>query len=386
MLLILATISTAQGAWNAVHRSQDFQWSGDRILLAHHDPWAEYLQGDPEHLVLMTQVPNYTPILYVLLAPIGLLPILPAKIAWMICNFFFATISGVLAARFYGMRGPSIVAIVCLFLMATPVRNSFGNGQQGLLVLLILCVTLLSPRLTDARAAGAGLSYFKFNFAPPVFLYLLLRGGVRAVLMSAIPSIAATLAVWLWLTGGRDPHEIVKLILEPLQVSQTGYTVSGGAANLMDVLEKVLRLFQTPKPFLTPITFAVAFFICLAVLYCAIKRNPGSSVQWQMALMATMSFCLFKHHSYDAGVLLLPFCYALRLRHHLSAQIILLILINSWYLQRILDAAHIIVPQADAVHCALLLLALGFLYRLRTAEGEIEADGRAVPVFAPVKA
>src|ERR1035437_2129471 len=199
VLLILAAWSSVQAGENAMARSQDLQWSGTKLLLAHADPWAVYLGPNGHAAFYMTQIPNYLPILYVLLIPIGWMSLTTAKLVWLVCNLLFAVGSGVLAARFYGLSKDSSFAVVCLMLMATPTRTTIGNGQQGLMVLFLWCVSLLSLRLTDSRSMLAGVSYFKFNYAPPVFLYLLFRGGVRAALMSAVPNVVATLVVWLWL-------------------------------------------------------------------------------------------------------------------------------------------------------------------------------------------
>lgn len=98
----LGVLSALAGAKNAMApgRSQDFEWSGVRMLLDHVDPWLDFLQGHPLHRILLLQIPNYLPVLYVLMAPLRLLPFTVAKAAWVVCNLGFAVASAVMAARF----------------------------------------------------------------------------------------------------------------------------------------------------------------------------------------------------------------------------------------------------------------------------------------------
>jgi len=370
LLLLLAGLSATVGAVNGMNRSQDFQWSGERVLLQHVDPWMEYLQGDPAHRFILSQVPNYLPVLYVLLVPVGLLSLSYAKGLWVFCNLTFAVTSGFAAARFYQFRGRSVVAIVCLLLIATPTRNSMGNGQQALLILMIWCLTLLTPRLTDRRACLAGISYFKFTFAPPLFLYLLFRGGLRAVVLAAIPVLAGLLLVWFWLTQGHDFHELLRLTWEPLRVAQHGYTPDRQDPNLMNLVEVFVN-GRMREGALNGLELALALVVCVPISYLAFRRHRDSSVQWQMAIMATMSYTLFKHHAYDEVVLLLPLCYALRFWRDAKAQFTLLLLGYLLYVQRIVDAIHLHLDFA-AIQFAMLVCVLALMYRMRGLEETAE--------------
>jgi len=367
LLMLLAVASAGVGAWNGLHHSQDFQWSGARLLAAHIDPWAEYLRGDPDHRIVLTQNPNYLAILYVLILPLGLLPLMAAKVVWIACNLVFAVVSGAVAARFYGLRGRGVVTAVCLLLMATPVRNSIGNGQQGLLVLLIWCVSLLTLKLSDTQAGLAGISYCKFNFAPPVFLYLLFRCGVKAALLSLIPMLAAIGLVWLWITGGHDAHVLLRIGLEPFAAARTGYTYIAGDQNLMVVMEPLLHRWS--EPVRDGIEFGAALGVCLVVSYLAFRHHRENSVQWQMALMATMSVGLFKHHAYDAVVLLLPLCYALGRWQERRAKIVLGLIGYLFYFERVLEAAHLHPRWAYLAEFAMLMAILAMTYRLREPSG-----------------
>ena len=48
---------------------------------------------DPHHMILKTQIPNYLPLLYLMMLPLGALPPLQRKIIWALCNLAFAAVS-----------------------------------------------------------------------------------------------------------------------------------------------------------------------------------------------------------------------------------------------------------------------------------------------------
>ena len=339
LLLALALLSTAAGVRNAAHTSQDFQWSGERLLLAHADPWAAYLAGDPEHSFVLSQVPNYLPILYVLLAPLGLLPLSTAQWVWALLNVCFAIISVAAAGRAYRLSWRSQVLVGCLFLMATPTRNSIGNGQQGLPVLMLWCLTLLSPGWGAAKASWSGLAYFKFSFAPPMLCFLFFRRGVKAVLWSLLPAALSLILVWLWITGGHDPVAIFRMAAEPLAVARRGFSAAPDNPNLMNLLEPLLMRFGAAVS--AGVELAVATAICAAVSRTAFRDRGADSIPWQMALMATMSYGLFKHHPYDAVVLLLPLCHAVACREQGRAKAVLGLIAYMFYGRKLLEAAHL---------------------------------------------
>ena len=350
-VVLAGAISCIAGVVHAVVRSQDFQWSGERLLLQHVDPWQDYLLGDPAHGLLATQVPNYLPILYVLLVPFGWMSAHGANLAWALCNAAFATVSALLVARFYGFRSwRGMLAITGAMLAAAPTRVTISNGQQGLLILVLWSVALLhTGATTTRRAALAGVSYLKYSFAPALVLLLLLRDGLRrglrTVMWSLVPAAVATVLVWLWISGGHDPRHLLALVVEPLAVTRVGYQPTGDPGQtFMDLFEFLLggNLVATPR--LTLMSLLVAVAITLAVLLLAIRKPYTNSntaetdrTGWLTALMATMSFVLYKHHPYDEVVFLFPLCYALRHWRRPAAMAALFLIAYCWYVQPLVD-------------------------------------------------
>jgi len=371
-LVVMAVLSTAVGVRNGIHRSQDFQWSGERLLVAHVDPWAVYLAGDPQHELILTQIPNYLAILYVLLIPLGLLSLAKANLVWALCNVGFAVVSAVLASRFYGLRGWSGVGLVCAMMIATPTRTAIGNGQQSLLVLFCWCASLLAYRLTDWRSAVAGIGYFKFTFGPPSFIYLWARGGWRPAVVSLLPAFAAVGAVWFWLTGGHDLHGLVKIALEPFRVARTGYQGAEGDPNLMSVLDTIFLRLQVNASLASVLELLAALAVSILIAWKVLQQRAGRSVQGSLAVMATMSFVLYMHHSYDGVVLLLPLCYAWRLQRETTAKWILALLAYVLYLERAIDTVQSLSAVSVWVEFVVLSAVLVLTCRLCARESDVE--------------
>ena len=364
LLVMMTLCSVGAGMHNALAHSQDFQWSGAHLLRQHVDPWAEYLRGDPGRRLIVTQIPNYLAVLYVLLLPLGSTEVHTANVVWMGCNVFFAIASGVLAARANGLRGKAVLGVVCLLLMATAARNTIGNGQQGLLVLFLWCAALpLWTRSANGGAALAGVSYLKFSFAPPMFLYLLFRWGVRAALLSLTPAGAALVLVWLWLAGAHHPALLLKLAMEPMQVAHTGFTTLAGDQDLMYLVEAGMRLNRGVES--RGLALAAALAVCVPVSYMAFRVHRGRSTAWHMAVLATMSYGLFKHHAYDGVVLLFPLCYALGRWREGGARLVLLLIGYLFYGQRVLEAMHLRPQWCYVVELAMLMTILGAVYRMQ---------------------
>ncbi len=397
---LLGIVSAWAGAHAAVFRSQDFQWSGERLLLRHVDPWQVYLTGNPGHALIGTQVPNYLPVLYVLLVPFGLLPMAIANSAWACCNVLFSVGSAVLAARFFGLRGVGWAMVVAgILLAANPTRTSISNGQQGLFVLALWSVALLWPVAAERSASRPGIgglllvgvSYLKYSFAPAVALYLLLRNGlrtgVRRLLWTALPALVSTVLVWLWIDQPHDVPHLLRQAVAPLQVAKAGYQPTADPGQtMMDLLEFLLGGHLVATPRLTAISFAVAIAITAGVLLGALRhlRRAGLAHSadgrgWLLALVATMSFVLYKHHPYDEVVFLYPLCYALRRWQRWPAAVVLVLIGYSWFVQRFVDPHFTWTFLWAEVRLAMLFVLLGMVYGARPLRA-VPAAPDAVPL------
>lgn len=340
------------------------QWSGARMLMQHIDPWADALAGDPAHMIAKTQIPNYLPLLYILMLPLGALPLPAAQIVWGLCNLAFAAVSAWLAARFYVRDRSVALAVVCLIWMSTPARVTVGNGQYGLLVLVLWCASLLAPGIDDKRAMIAGVSYVKFNFAPPLFLYLLMKSGLRRALLSLAPVLVGAALVCIWLHEWHSAGELFRFLTAPARVVESGgYFPRWGGTNLMDMVEPPLVSMHVPGAMLTAVSTSVAFITWGILLYKALRRNSGA-VGWHMALLGLGSFALFRHHSYDAVTLLFPLCFALEHWQRAQSKLLLGIVAYFWYLQQMVDEVYSWRFARSRLEFLLLVVAIVITYRM----------------------
>jgi hypothetical protein len=225
-------------------------------------------------------------------------------------------------------------------------------------------------RLTNTRAAIGGISYVKFNFGPPLFLYLLFRRGLRAALWSGVPAVIGSVLVWLWLPGTHTLRSFIHFFPEPLVVSQLSYSPAGYDNNLMDVLQTLILLIHGSicLSVVNLATITIAILTCVIAFYFAIYKHRGSSIQWQMALVGLLGYALFRHHPYDEIVLIFPFCYALMLWREARAKIVLFVIGYHWYVQRLFDAFNIGFYYIFMLQFALLIVAGMMIYQMRTIE------------------
>lgn len=340
VLAVLSLVSIWQGMHNAAlpDRSQDFQWSGAHLFWQHIDPWRDYLSGDPVHGIVKVQIPNYLPLLYVMLAPLGSLPLETASLIWAVCNLVFGIVSAFLCGRFYGLNTPYRLVLTALLLTSTPLRNSIGNGQQGIFVLLLWVLALCCTE-KPSNGLVMGVSYFKYSFAPPAFLFLLFRFGFVTALLSLAPALATFLFAFLWLGGSlRNPAAMLSMLTAPMKVAQTGFFGSAGP-NLMDILEWGLTHLHVAPGIVKIAVFTLPLIIAAALLFRKTRPTSGLSLEGQISLMAIISIALFKHHSYDTVVLLFPVAYCLRNLHEHTARWALGLLCYLWYGERLLRAA-----------------------------------------------
>ena len=212
-----------------------------------------------------------------------------------------------------------------------------------------------------------------------MFLYLLLRSGKRAALCSLIPAVAAIVFVWVWLTGAHHPAGLLSLAAEPFQVARTGFTPLAGDQNLMYLVQTLFHLDSSASS--QTVELAAALSILLPVSYLSFYVHRRRSVAWHLAILATLSYALIKHHSYDGVVLIFPLCYALRRWQVAGARVAMASLAYLFYGQRALEGAHLHPQWSFLVEFAMLMVILAAVYTLRE-----QTEPAAMPLHFPTPA
>ncbi len=365
---VLAAFSVVDAVRNAMLHSLDFQWSPVRLLTRHIDPWRVYLAGNPDHQILLNQVPNYLHELYVLLLPLGYLPYLAAKIVWAAINLALVLASCACVARLYELEKPKAWLLAVLVLLSTPFRVVVGNGQVTALILFSLALWAVAVS-SVSRGLLLGLSYAKYSVSPVLGMFLLLQRRWRLLMCSVLPPIAGFLCLKLWL-----PTAAWSLLLEPFRAS--AHNVSPGLANVMAVTEIVLR--RPPLFHAAPDAFYLAArageegvlpYVAALLLAGAIagylfwrqkKQTQKQTIDGRMLLacLPAAGLLCFKHQIYD--FLLLIFCLALALKAAPSAarSLLFLAIAYFWFVERLMHIRHWEFWPAVVMASFLLLSAL----------------------------
>ena len=304
LLALPALLSLLAGIRHAVigSGSHDLQWSGARLVLHRVDPFAVMLAQDPDHRILLAQIPNYLHELYILLLPLGALSFEHARVLWAACNCLFTLALLVALGRIYALDRTRILLLACLLLSSTPFRMALGNGQQSLLELLLFTAVFLPVPLLG-RGLSLGLSYAKYSFSPPLFLFLLFRRQFRLLAISLLPPLLGLFFTWLLVRGN-----LFKLAFEPFLVGRTGVEI--GPADLMSQIRLLMEGRLSPAVWHAIMLFAGLLSCILFSSWLSRQRNlsPGRVA----ALLSTASLLFLTHLTYDFVFLAVPLAAALR--------------------------------------------------------------------------
>jgi hypothetical protein len=300
-LTLPAAISLYAGFRNALSRSQDLQWSGANLVLQHIDPYSQFLRHDPEHRIVLSQVPNYLHELYILLLPLGALSFSHAKPVWAILNCLFAVLIAFILRRIYDLPRSQALLILLLLFGSTPFRIVVGNGQQSLLELLLFCLIFYFAK-PAGQGIALGLSYSKYSFSPVVFLYLFFRRQFRVLAISFIAPLLGLLIMGLLVHSN-----LLALSTEPLIVSRSD-TING-LGNLMTIIQiagrNVLSLSLTQK------IMAAAALLASVTFAFALSRQKNIFPPRDAAALAIATLMFFPHRTYDYVFLAIPLAAAL---------------------------------------------------------------------------
>lgn len=348
VLFIFAVTSVVQGIANALQYSRDFQWSPIVLLWQGMNPYVEVLSGNFSIHLILDQSPGYLHAMYVFLGPFALLDWASAKIVWAVLNVLAALgVCYFLALRYELSRVAGIV-MTLVFLCSTPFRNSLGNGQVSIFILLFFTALYLSKPLPSSLLAG--IVYIKYSFAPPVAFYLFFKRGWVSVAYSFVLVTFGYSVFWLMVGG--DPIEV---LLQPLAV--TSISSGPGIGDLMSVATVFLK--DAHKYWFIGFYYVFPILASALVAYFVSERVADEGLA--LAIVAVASLVFFRHMGYDYVFLLPAFAYCLSRKRHLSLTILLLCILYNWFGLRLIDpfefASTVMIPiNACVMMLALILL------------------------------
>jgi hypothetical protein len=345
-LVALAVLSAARGVQNAMSGSQDFQWSGTRILLQGDNPYAVKLAGDPDSRILLSQAPNYAHTLYLSLVPYGLLDFDAARLAWALTNIGFAAALVAMMRRIFRLSWWQTGLVGAVFICSTPLRNGIGNGQHALFSLTFLALPFA---LGGARSfVVQGFGYSKYSFAPPFFFFAMFKHGWRAAVMSLLVPVGAVL-----MFSAIVQENPLLVAIQPLQVSAV--STDPGLSDLMTLLQKYLpgSAISTAISYLAPLSVS-------ALLAWWVASHPLSLV-WLPGLALT-ALVSFKHLTYDYSFLLPVWCLAVLTSDKIVKICLLMTIAYFWFGLKLIDVLDADLGDAKAlIGFALLTVSLATL-------------------------
>jgi hypothetical protein len=348
---LAAVISLIQGIRNALHLSADLQWTDVVLLRQHQDPFQVYLSGDPEHLLMQWQIPNYLHEMYAIELPLAWVSFPTAEGIWIAVNLLLLAASLAMLIRIYGLTRREAPLYVALVLCSTGFRNTLGLGQQSFFALFCFCAIIwLDHRSTFRSALALGGLYAKYSFAPVLFGYLLARRQFRILALSfVLPAIGYV--VVLVCIHGQHPW---RLLIEPFLVSR--YGVGPGKADIMTFIEHI-------SAGRAAMLLAYLLGLCIALSYGWFVHRSGLSLPAAAAGIAAATLICVKHVEYDLLFLILPMAFFLKRRDRYAA-IALTILGYLFYVDRWIPVHSIIPDQAARIVYFLLIVSIVILVHL----------------------
>ena len=303
-LAVLAAVSLALGLRNSQSAvgSTDFQYSATYLMLEGINPYRLYLVDHSRFL--LSQGPNYLPLLYLLLTPIGMLNWPAAKLAWAAVNLTLALflawrIRGGLARAGTGTTAGTLAALV--FLSSTAVRNTIGSGQHGLFVMAAL-VLALESRSSLVRAVALAFGIVKYSIGACFVALLAGRRDFVAVVGAGVVTVAAFVAFALLTATPLEPA----LLLDPVNAARQGIA-----------LPLPFQWINDAFGFNAVLVVALVTLGALLAWSWSHGRATGGApplareaASPSLVLVATLA-CLLSgpHHIYDYCVLGLPFIF-----------------------------------------------------------------------------
>jgi hypothetical protein len=369
LLLIVALaaaslLSLAIGVHQALHGSIDFQWSGAHIFAQHRDAYAVFLHGDPQHELLLSQVPNYLHEYYIMMLPIGLLSFTTALRLWCVFNVLAAFTAILLVRHILRLNNTQTLWTALLFLSCTSLRVVLANGQASMLYLL-LALAVIAARSSVSKGLWLGLSWCKYSFAPVFFFTWLFQRRWVVLACAMITPLIGFIALYeLVHTPG--------LLMEPLRAANI--VISPGYGDLMTLARGLAHVHagqaSSRLRVLLPYIVSLGGTIVCALWLAAKKLEE----HLEFAIILTLTLLLYPHLDYDFVVLLYPLAFVLHATDTRRKIPCIATICALWYGPTVVHRLHLTDMTATLVVNALLLIMLTYsLTRLGSAESSAQA-------------
>jgi hypothetical protein len=300
-----------------------------RTLLHHADPYSEseVLQTfQSEHANRIWDIPRerefmtrfgYPPPTMAIVAPVAMLPWVPAHILWMALNAACLIAAAFLIFALCARDAPILSGALIGFLLANcQAMMVLGNAAViavGLSVIAVWCFLLDRHAVAGVLCLALSLS-LKPHIAWMVWCYFLLAGGAyrkRALQTAGVAAVIGLPAVvWVWSAA---PHWFSEMRTNLAWFSGPGGpcdpSPASGGSHGMDMLvnlQAVLSFFRDSPHFYQPVTYAICGSLLLIWAWITVRRPPTPANAWiALASVSALSVLPFYHHVHDAKLILL---------------------------------------------------------------------------------
>lgn len=370
ILLPAAIISMIIGVRHAIlYRTHDFQWCGSLLIRLHVDPWAEELAHFPHHYAHFV-TPNYLHVLYVLFLPLSWLSFDSAALLWTAISILLSIACVISLAKLFGLTVGQAVFAGCVLWMSSPFRVVLEVGQVSFFELFFLVGAYIASS-EAVRGASFGISLAKYSFSPVATTLFLFRRRLPLLLYAlSVPTIGLVI-VWLLLNT-----PLKTLALEPFAVSSGATAVSAGYADVMTLVEQLLK---SPLGDLRARQLAYGLGLAGSFTYALCLSRVRLSRSAELALVSVASLFFLKHLTYDYIFLLVPLCFGLAQQKRIHKVGLVGGVLIFWFVLTILDRRF----QNDAIphvgvlwtNCLLLTLYLAYVTWLAIKSALPAANG-----------
>lgn len=301
-LAALACISLYSGFIKAMHEgnSQDFQYSPAKILISGENPYKVW--GENKDRFLLAQSPNYLPLLFISISPLANMEWQHAKIAWALCNVAMVLHLAYIVFQCKHIPRQYQYTISLLFLSSLPVRNTIINGQQSVLILLMLYYSYKSSSFV-IRGICSSLSLTKYSIgAFYLASNLWQKNRWKEILLVA----AITFSSFIFLAIHTNTPINTKLFFSPLKVPSDGMAMS-----------EPFNFIRSTFGHWWVLATALAGMVFCGVTSLLVARNQRHLKEYQeenrqniLIITSTLACLVFTPHAkYDYVILLLPFLF-----------------------------------------------------------------------------
>ncbi len=199
------------------------------------------------------------PFTFWMIFPLGLIPEIPARAVWILCNLIFtAVIIFVIRKVFFTKMDEADFTILILMMISGGAwRTNLSNGQYNLAAMAFFLLSVYFSEMDRDIPAGIllSMSIFKYQLTAPLVVYYVFKRKYRVIVSMAVSLAVSLAATSVWFGG------IYNVTIKQLNESR-----ARGLGEMGDVdLESIFGLGE----------YIIIFFILGVVLLLIFSFIPG---------------------------------------------------------------------------------------------------------------